>query len=628
MSRPLPAGPNSGPDPSPRDGSLKAPLEALPEGPVESAIEGANEAPKQTHSAVAKTDQGLDRAPADADSTDAGVAGDRGEPTWPQPQPYTANLLKRLARGLHSWFGLLNEWDFRIGSGSTSCFGLELVLVNEPALVRQVLVEGAEAFPKHPYTQWILEPLIGRGLFAVNGAEWQQQRRLVDQALQTTQLRRAFPLMQGAVEAMLERLEAESAAQPGETTVTVQQPAAQAPGSQPSGGNAADLLPFDAQEAMTLVTADVIVRTMLSRPLPAAEAREIFAAFARYQRRAGLVMVLRLLRLPKTWLQPLLRADAGRIRAWLRAAIAERQRSRSDPAGGAAAGSGPQDLLTALEQAEDRPADPTAPEPEQVPGRATPSWEDPSAATVESGPSTGRNGRRFSQEQLVDQVCVLFLAGHETSAGALAMACYLLARYPEAQARFVAEIQAVQRGGSPRAAEGGPRRPLGYDDLRRLPYGTALLQETLRLYPPLSFFIRESQAPSQLGESRCPMGALLAISPWVIQRHEQHWPEPNHFRPERFLADQASEADRRMARDAYLPFGLGPRKCPGAAFAMQEALLVLAELVSRYELLPDPSQEPDLVGRLTLRSRNGIRLSLRRRQNPGQIQRSESFSRK
>ena len=75
---------------------------------------------------------------------------DAREPIWPQPQPFTANLLKRFSRGLGSWFGLLNEWDFRIGIGSTNVLGLEMVLVNRPDLVRQVLVEEPEAFPKHP----------------------------------------------------------------------------------------------------------------------------------------------------------------------------------------------------------------------------------------------------------------------------------------------------------------------------------------------------------------------------------------------------------------------------------------------------------------------------------------------
>ncbi len=521
---------------------------------------------------------------------------DSSEPIWPQPQPFTANLLKRLSRGLGSWFGLLNEWDFRIGIGSTNVLGLELVLVNQPDLVRQVLVDQPDTFPKHPYTQWILEPLIGQGLFAVNGAEWQRQRRLVDQALQVTQLRRVFPLMTGAVQAMLERLEAQGGAQQ----------AGPGPGpGQADRGNTPELS-FDAQEAMSLVTADVIVRTILSTPLDPCEARTIFAAFARYQRRASLVMVLRFLRLPKTWLQRLLQPDAGLIRSWIGSAIAERCRRQPGPGPNSSPATDHGDLLAALMRATDRADTPTT----GCPGQAADGTADKPSEPVAGGDDSGRG---FSQEELIDQVCVLFLAGHETSASALAMACYLLARYPEAQARFAQEIEQVRRGFPLPGSPPSDHRPLGYEDLRRLPYGTALLQETLRLYPPLSFFIRESQAPSQLGESRCPVGALLAISPWVIQRHEQHWSEPNRFRPERFLATQANEEEKQWARDAYLPFGLGPRKCPGAAFALQEALLVLAELVSRYELLGEPGQEPDLVGNLTLRSRNGVPLRLRRR---------------
>ncbi|MBM5797607.1 MAG: cytochrome P450, partial [Cyanobacteria bacterium K_Offshore_0m_m2_072] len=91
------------------------------------------------------------------------------------------------------------------------------------------------------------------------------------------------------------------------------------------------------------------------------------------------------------------------------------------------------------------------------------------------------------------------------------------------------------------------------------------------------------------------------------------------FDPNRFLSDSAASAaqstqNRQLARDVWLPYGLGPRKCPGAAFALQEAQLVLAELVRRYELLPADGPAPDLVGRLTLRSRNGIRVRLRRLQ--------------
>jgi len=140
----------------------------------------------------------------------------------------------------------------------------------------------------------------------------------------------------------------------------------------------------------------------------------------------------------------------------------------------------------------------------------------------------------------------------------------------------------------------------------------AVFNETLRLYPPVSFFIREAQQEGELVDRRCPLRSLVTISPWVVQRQEGQWPQPHGFAPERFLAEGGSTEDRQLARDAWLPFGLGPRKCPGAAFALQEALLVLAELVRRYELLPEPGHAPDLVARLTLRSRNGIPLRLRR----------------
>ena len=463
------------------------------------------------------------------------------EPVYPPPQPYTPNFLRRIRRGLYSWFGLLNEWDFRIPVGALRFMGLNLLLVNEPAAVRQVLVSEVEAFPKHPYMLWILEPLIGRGIFAVNGEEWAQQRRLLDQAFQMAQLQRVMPQMAAACQASLARLEAQVA------------------GDLVAGRS------VDADAEMTLVTADVIVRTILSRSLEGAEAEAIFAAFTRYQKRAGRALMLRLLRLPRRRLQSYLARDAAPIRAWLAAAIDARLNA---PAGHAPG----DDLLAALIEARD--------------------------------PETGAC---FSREELVDQVCVLFLAGHETSASALGMAVYLLGCFPEVQQRLRAEV--LQVLGS---RAGAPDQPLGFEDLRQLSYGAAIFNETLRLYPPLSFFSRESQANTELAGSRCPMRALVTISPWVIQRHEQHWSEPNAFRPERFLSDATAD-DRRWARDAFLPYGLGPRKCPGAAFAQQEALLVLAELVRRFEVLPDPEHEPELVARLTLRSRNGIRVRLRAR---------------
>ncbi|MCP9807966.1 cytochrome P450 [Cyanobium sp. HWJ4-Hawea] len=469
-------------------------------------------------------------------------------PTYPPPEPYTPNFLIRIRRGLHSWLGLLNEWDFRIPVGALGFLGQHLLLVNDPQAVRKVMVGEVEQFPKHPYTLWILEPLIGRAIFSVNGEEWAQQRRLLDQAFQVAQLQRVFPQMAAACQASLTRLESQ-----------------------------ADGRVVDAEAEMTLVTADVIVRTILSRPLEQGEAIAIFSAFSRYQKRAGRALMLRFLRIPRRSLQAYLATHAAPIRQWLAKAIDARLAESVHPDSGPATNTGPNDLLAALIEARDP-----------------------------------QSGARFSRDELVDQVCFLFLAGHETSASSLGMAVYLLGCFPEVQQRLRAEV--LQVIGDRACAQ---QQPLGFEDLRQLSYGAAVFNETLRLYPPVSFFIRESQTTTELAGSRCPVRALVTISPWVIQRHEQHWSQPNDFRPERFLVDgtagSATAEERIWTRDAFLPYGLGPRKCPGAAFAQQEALLLLAELVRRFEILPEGEHEPELVARLTLRSRNGIKVRLRSR---------------
>lgn len=456
-------------------------------------------------------------------------------PVYPKPSLFTTNPFQRLGRGLKSWLAFFNEWDYRIPLGHILVFGKPIFLVNDPPLVRQVLVDQVAQFPKHPLTLWLLEPLIGHAIFSVNGQEWARQRRLMDQAFQVAQLRRVFPQMQGAVQDLLTRLDA-----------TV--------------GD--DVAAVDLEVEMTQVTADVIVRTIISRPLSVVEATDVLMAFRRYQRRAGQALVLRLFQVPEPLLRRYLGRHANPIRQWIQRVIDQRLSTTHGLSVEA-----PRDLLQALTEAEDR-----------------------------------ETGTRFSPEELVDQVCFLFLAGHETSASALGMAAYLLARFPEAQQRFRREIDQVLAGED---------RPLCFDDLSQLSFGTAIFNETLRLYPPVSFFIREASRDQSLGQTRCPVASLLTLSPWVIHRHENHWIDPHDFRPERFLADTATADERRMVRDAWLPFGLGPRKCPGAAFALQESLLVLAEVLRCYELILLHDHTPDLVGRLTLRSRNGINLGVR-----------------
>ena len=216
-------------------------------------------------------------------------------PPHPQPAPFREPFVLRLRRGLRSWLALLTPFSYRLPVGVETILGQRLLLVNEPIAVRRVLVEEVEQFPKHPFTFWVLEPLIGRGVFSVNGEEWRSQRRLIDQALQQARLTRVFPQMQAACSDLITRL----------TPL-------------------ADGRDVDMQTTMTLVTADVIVRTLTSAPLAAAEAEQVFLAFSRYQHRAAITLILRLLRIPRVLLQGYLARHARPIRDWLDGRIALR----------------------------------------------------------------------------------------------------------------------------------------------------------------------------------------------------------------------------------------------------------------------------------------------------------------
>ncbi|MDR7040073.1 cytochrome P450 [Methylobacterium sp. BE186] len=175
-------------------------------------------------------------------------------------------------------------------------------------------------------------------------------------------------------------------------------------------------------------------------------------------------------------------------------------------------------------------------------------------------------GRSFDQDQLRDQVATMILAGHETTAAALLWASYLLALAPDIQDAVAAE-----------AREAGKGLGSGYE--RRLPLTRAVVDETLRLYPPAFVLARAARAADTLGGHRIEPGDIVMISPWVLHRHRRLWRDPDIFDPARFLPGAAPPP-----RFAYLPFGAGPRVCIGAHFALLEATLALARLVGRFRI--------------------------------------------
>ncbi len=453
-------------------------------------------------------------------------------PAYPTPRKSKASLLLMFFSARRSWLDALYERSYAMQMGEVHLPGMDLYMVNDPALVRRVMQDEAADFPKSPQTGEALGPLLGESIFTTNGAQWQRQRQMMNPAFAQARLNVAFPAMREATADMLARL-------------------AQLP----------DGAEYDVEVEMTHVTADIIFRTIFSQPMGGEDARRIFEAFARYQALAPRLMLpsvygVRWLVWPwDTWRS---RRAAREIRGLLEKLI--RPRFEAYCAGRP---TGDVDILQAFMEARDE-----------------------------------ATGAPFGFEELVDQVAMLFLAGHETSASALTWALHMLANAPDIQERMVAEHREVV----------GERAPQN-GDMKQLRLAWNVFRETLRLFPPVGFVAREATKACPMRGKQVQAGATIVVSPWLIQRHRNIWPQPDVFDPDRW----DDEASRESQRQGYLPFGMGPRVCLGAAFALQEATLILSSLIARYRLSAVPGHVPQPVGRLTIRSANGVRLRLHRR---------------
>jgi len=207
------------------------------------------------------------------------------------------------------------------------------------------------------------------------------------------------------------------------------------------------------------------------------------------------------------------------------------------------------------------------------------------------------SGSAMSDRQLRDEVMTFLLAGHETTAMALSWTWYLLARHPRIEERLRDEISTALNGRTPTAG-----------DLPRLPYTRQVIQEAMRLYPPVWGFARQAMRADEVGGYRIPKYSVVNIMPWVTHRHPAFWQHPEQFHPDHFAPEQV----QARPRFAYLPFSGGPRQCIGNEFALMEAQLVVAMTVQRYRLrlaVPDTTVEPEV--HLTLRPRGGLPMHIR-----------------
>jgi cytochrome P450 len=207
---------------------------------------------------------------------------------------------------------------------------------------------------------------------------------------------------------------------------------------------------------------------------------------------------------------------------------------------------------------------------------------------------------RFPREEAlqlaVDNAATFYLAGHETTANTTTWTLYLLSEQPELQERVATEAAAALAAGDADLPD-------------RLPLLRAVLEESLRLYPPVPRFDREAVAADMIGEHEVAPGDLVSIWPWIIHRHKKLWDEPDVFDAERF----APEHKNGRHRFQYIPFGGGPRTCVGARLAMAEALTILAIWLARWRFRPVPGREVRVSGMVTLRPKSGLPLILERR---------------
>ncbi|WP_375460708.1 cytochrome P450 [uncultured Enterovirga sp.] len=302
---------------------------------------------------------------------------------------------------------------------------------------------------------------------------------------------------------------------------------------------------IDALSQMAELTAEIICRTIFGRQLGGGHAREVVEGFSDYQRHVGQTDALSLLGLPDwlpRWHGRALYRSVARIHAVLDGIIAD-YRARG--------ASGETSVIGHLLDARDE-----------------------------------ETGERMNDEALRNEAAVIFMAGHETTANTLAWAWFLLSQAPDVEAKLHAELDTVLGD-----------RPPGLADVGRLPYTRAVVEETLRLYPPVPILAREATEEETLRGRRVPKGSLVMVVPWVLHRHKQLWDRPDHFVPERFL-DGSPEP---VSRYAYVPFSIGPRVCAGMSFATTESILSLAVLAQHFRLRLKPGHVVEPVCRLTLR---------------------------
>ncbi len=400
-----------------------------------------------------------------------------------------------------------------------------LFVLNRPEDVQRVMVSNASNYRKSLANRQALKPILGKGVFVSEGKLWERQRKIMSPATHRSRLGGYARTMIEAGQEMIEKWDAME-----------------------------ENAEIDLTEEMTLLTSDIITRTMFSVYLRERNA-QLYQAFQDYLASHGRIHISELIGLPSWLPRPGQWKGRSAVRSFdeVIVSVLEERRQSNDAH---------DDLLEMLLEFRDQKGEPMT----------------------------------FSL--LRDEVASIYLAGHETTAITLTWAFYLLHEHPEIKERLWSEIETELGGEAP-----------SYDAIPRLAFTRAIVDETLRLYPPVHVFSRQALGEDALSGNRIPKGSFMTISTWVLHRHKLLWENPEVFDPDRFMPDRSSS----VRPFSYIPFGAGPRICMGKHFGLMEAVLLLALFAQRYDFTLRPGHPVEPLGRMTLRPHLGMPMTFKRR---------------
>ncbi len=439
-------------------------------------------------------------------------------PPAPAPRTQPPSMLEMMRIVYRNPLELWGEPSYNEPYISVGGVGGPLVIANDPALIRHVLVDNAKNYRMATVRQLILRPILRDGLLTAEGPVWKRSRKAMAPVFTP---RHIF----GFAGPMLRRTEAFAA-------------------RYEDGGV------HDIAVDMTNLTYDILAETLFSGEIagePGSFAHQIDRLFETM----GRVDPLDLLRAPE-WLPRITRIRGRKTMAYFRAIVSDTMEMRRARIARYPDGV-PEDFLTLLLRAE------------------------------------GPDG--LTRGEIEDNIITFIGAGHETTARALGWTLFCLAEAAWERAPIEAEIDAVL------AREPDPTKWL---DL--MPLTRAAFEEALRLYPPAPSINREPIEPEQWRDLKIPAKAAVLVMPWTVHRHRKLWEKPDAFMPSRFHPGNRDRIDRFQ----YLPFGAGPRVCIGASFAMQEAIIALAVLLSRFRFDTLPETRPWPVQKLTTQPQGGL----------------------